>query len=732
MKRLCIEIQGQVQGVGFRPYVYRLANELRLTGFVKNNAIGVEIEIQGKFVDTFLKRLQMDLPPLAEIDAIDHTAMPLNLDESTFRILKSEAGKRFAKIVPDITICDDCLAELFDINSRYYHYPFINCTNCGPRYTITQQLPYDRQFTSMNAFAMCAACQHAYENPMDRRYHAQPIACGQCGPKMSHTIEEIAEAIKQGNIVALKAVGGYQFVCDANNKIALQRLREIKARAKKPFALMVKTIDCAKKIVDCNVIAQKLLTSRERPIVLLPKKNKNLPEMIAPNLKTLGVMLPYSAIHHLLFDALTDTVLVVTSANPGDCPIIVDDEQAQQKLSAVSDILVSYDREIITRVDDSVVGVIDNKPAFIRRSRSYVPRAISLPFEIPPILALGGYLKNTICITRGKEAFLSQHIGDLNQRETIQFYKQTITHVLKILDVEPVALAHDHHPNFYSTQIAAEFSIPAFAVQHHHAHLAACAAEHGLTNQAIGLALDGYGLGENQESWGGELMQYNGAHYQRLGSLKPLMQPGGDVASKQPWRMAVSVLFALGKTEQIDQRFHHHPEAKRIVQMLEQHLHTPLTSSCGRLFDAASALLGICEYSDYEGEAAMRLESLVSALAVEKSGWKIESNQLNLLPLFKRLLSCDAMSGANLFHGTLAQSLVEWVTMHLREKKIKHVLLAGGCFLNKILSEAIITQLKESDFIPLYPRQCPPNDGGLSLGQAWVVGQRLLENGRCV
>lgn len=745
MKRLQINVQGQVQGVGFRPHVYRIATDLALTGYVNNNASGVYIEIQGRAIVPFLERLQTELPPLAEIDSIIHTPMPLKKNETQFTIEKSELGAITTKISADASICEQCLTELFDSQSQYYRYPFINCTHCGPRYTITYQLPYDRRATSMQSFAMCNQCLKRYENPLDRRYHAQPVACKNCGPQLNCSIENIAKNIIAGKIIALKGLGGYQLICDAKNLNTVKHLRKNKNRPSKPFALMVLNETCIEKIARYSAESKKIITGRERPIVVLPKINNVLPEEISPNLNSLGVMLPYTPIHYLLFHALlgspdgvewvtqcNDIVLIVTSANVAGSPLITNDQEAEEKLSDIADFVVSYNRDIVSRVDDSVVQVINNKKVFIRRARSYAPRSIQLPHEIPTTLALGGYLKNTICITRGKEAFVSQHIGDLNHPETIRFYRETIQHLLKIIDVKPACIAHDYHPDFYSTQIAHEFNVPIFPIQHHHAHLSACAAEHGITSNAIGIALDGFGLGDDNESWGGELLLYQNTNYERLGSLKPMMQPGGDHASKEPWRMAASILYELGLSDEIGKRFAKYPASKFITKLLEQQIHSPYTSSCGRLFDAASAILGICEIAHYEGEAAMILEGKVSLPTILNTGWDIHENQLNLLPLFKELMKLDAINGANLFHGTLAAALVEWINKNVKQRNIKNILLSGGCFLNKVLSELLLEKLKECGLTSFFPQQCPPNDGGISLGQAWIAGNKSMEQNKCV
>lgn len=740
MKRIRINIQGHVQGVGFRPHVYRITQKLALTGWIKNNAAGVCIEVQGNAINDFLHRLLYDLPSLAKIEHMNHITIPAKVNEMDFVIAESELGEVTAKITADTTICQDCLNELFDTRSHYYRYPFINCTNCGPRYTITQHLPYDRGATSMAEFIMCHRCRSAYTNPLDRRYHAQAIACSHCGPKLSHDINDIAQIILAGKIVAIKGLGGYQIICNASHGEAIKRLRKNKGRLTKPFALMVLNSVSAEQIVHCSSQEKQLLTSCERPIVILRRKNNALPHALAPRLNSFGIMLPSTPIHYLLFNALlgspdgttwleqaNEFVLIVTSANPSSCPLIKEDLEAEKKLSTIVDVVVSYNRNIIVRVDDSVLKVVADKPVFIRRARGYVPQAIPLPYDIPTTLALGAYLKNTVCITRGREAFISQHIGDLNLKETRRCYRETIDHLLKVLNVKPECVAHDLHPDFYSTQISSEYRLPTFAVQHHHAHLAACAAEHGIVTDAIGLALDGFGIGESFDNRGGELLHYHGVTYDRLGSFKPLLQPGGEVAIRQPWRMAASILFELGKIDEITKRFATQRHAKPIIEILTKQINSPLTTSCGRLFDAASALLGLCEIAHYEGEAAIMLENKVTDCVVASSGWCLQANQLNLIPLFSELITCDAICGANLFHGTLAAALVEWVKQNIRVCHTNYVLMAGGCFLNKILTEKIITALRTLQLKPLYPRLCPPNDGGISLGQAWIAGNKMME-----
>lgn len=742
MQRLQLNISGLVQGVGFRPYVYHLATELNLSGFVRNDPYGVHIEIQGIECTQFLSALTKTLPPLARIDSITQKELPIKKEKTLFVIHHSEEGNICGKIPADTAICTDCLHELFDPNSAFYHYPFIQCTQCGPRYSLTWQLPYDRKHTSQATFEPCLNCNAVYNNPDNRRYHAETIACAACGPVLSRSVSDMAIAISEGKILALKSLGGYQLICDARNSQALQRLRLNKARLHKPFALMVLNTASAQKIVVYNQEAVVLLNSPARPIVVLNKIDPTLPPEIAPGLNSLGVMLAYTPTHYLLFHALlgslsghcwlqekNDLVLAVTSANASDNPLIKDNTLAATELPSIADCIIDYNRDISTAIDDSVLQFIAKKPAFIRRARGYVPQVIALPYTVPTTLALGGYLKNTICLTRGNEAFISQPVGNLNTRDSIRFYHDTLNHLLKILNVKPDCVAHDKHPDFYSTQIATQFKVPTFSVQHHHAHLAACALEYGIITPALGLALDGFGLGEDSTSWGGELMLYHGKDYQRLASLQPLAQPGGDAVIKQPWRMAVSALFALDKQGLALQRFSHYPHTAAILALLDNSTHAPLSSSCGRLFDAASSLLGICEIAHYEGQAAMMLESCVSTPKADPSGWILSDQHLNMLPLFYRLLSCDATEGADLFHGTLAAALVAWVEQAALQQGLKQVLLSGGCFLNRVLSNTLIESLTQKGLKPLYPRLCPPNDSGLSLGQAWVAANILTAVG---
>ena len=735
-KLRCVSLQltGQVQGVGFRPLIYQLAKKYRICGWVNNDASGINIVAQGEEIQPFIDTVTQMPPPLAKITHW-HVHERENIAATEFSITQSQPGIIKVNPPPDGSLCDDCLTELFDPSSRYYLYPFINCSHCGPRYTLTQKLPYDRCNTTMSKFALCAACEQDYLDANNRRYHAQPTACPQCGPQLSMPIEQIVQRINDGEIVAIKGIGGYHLICDAHNEATVSRLRQKKQRNEKPFAVMVPNIASAKQWSLIDGVSENLLDSHQRPIVLLPKIENNLAPSIAPNLNQLGIMLPPSPLHYLLFyyaagepkdtqwlDQPLPYCWVMTSANPGGEPLVINHEEAEKHLSERADVIVDHNRDILQRCDDSVLKVIDQKPIFIRRSRGYVPEPIQLPHEVPPTLAVGGYLKNTICLTRGNEAFLSQHIGILDSKTTRRFFNDTIDHLKSLLGVTPERVAHDLHPDFYSTRYAQSLTIPNYPIQHHHAHLAAVVAEHQITEPTIGLALDGFGMGENKQSWGGELFLLDGVHYERLGHLSPLKQPGGDQAAKEPWRMGIAFLFDQDRKHEISSYYQQYPQIDKLSKILKADIHCPPTSSCGRLFDTASALLRLDHQNHFDGQAAMYLESLVTKPTVMENGWFLEPHQLNLSPLLNELTHCDQHSGANLFHGTLIAALTDWLVQTTSKQNINSVVLGGGCFLNSILTEGLVNNLREKDLIPYLPRQVPVNDAGISLGQAWIAG----------
>jgi hydrogenase maturation protein HypF len=758
-----IRVSGQVQGVGFRPFVYRLAHELGLAGWVCNDSGGVEIAVEGERpqVMRLIERLQSEPPALARVEKVTHDLGQASSGLQGFSITASKTGRVQTGITPDMAICPDCLAELFNPADRRYRHPFINCIHCGPRYTLTARLPYDRANTSMEEFAQCPDCQREYDYPATRRFHAQPNACPVCGPQLQlydghwqpvttdDPIAASAARIGVGQVVAVKGVGGFHLVCDAHNAATVARLRGGKQREEKPFAVMVLNTASARRYAEFSANETLLLETGERPIVLLHKTvacDEELPGIV-PGLSGIGLMLPYTPLHYLLFHELlgkpdglewlqhaAPIALVMTSANPGGEPLVKDDAEARESLSGLAQAFLSHDRGILHRCDDSVMKWQGDAPVFVRRARGYTPRRIVLSFAGPSILACGAWLKNTVCLTRGNEAFVSQHIGDLDHAGTRAMLEETVAHLSGILDVQPQAVAHDLHPDFYSTQFAqayaAQRDLPIFAVQHHHAHIAAICAEHCVSEPVLGLALDGVGLGTDGGAWGGELLRVEGAGFERLGHLATLVMPGGDRAAREPWRMAAAVLFDLDRAQQIASRFPVQAGAQMVTGMLQRKLNCPATSSMGRYFDAAAGLLGVSEIQGYEGQAAMLLEGLAERhgeVAALDDGYTITGeNNLDFRPLLKALADCrDASYGAALFHATLAAGLIAWVKRAAAKYDLGHVALGGGCFLNNLLSQALTAALTMHGLRVLTAQQLPPNDGGISLGQASIVLQSI-------
>jgi hydrogenase maturation protein HypF len=814
-----VRVRGQVQGVGFRPYVYGLAVQLGLTGWVLNDASGVDLEVQGdsEAVNSFLRRLPAEVPPLARVDAVEtHAIAPERASgEAAFTIAPSRAGAVRTGITPDAAVCPACLEELFDPADRRYRYPFINCTHCGPRYTLTRALPYDRPNTSMAAFIQCAPCQHEYDDPADRRFHAQPNACPDCGPRLTllnpdgspfASADPIAETVRRlqwGEILAVKGLGGFHLLCDARNPETIARLRARKHREEKPLAVMAANLHALEGLVEVGDAEAQLLRSRDRPIVLLRKAggcDMVLPG-VAPGLAWLGAMLAYTPLHYLLFHEAAgrpagtgwleaeDTdpwLLVCTSANPGGEPLVTDNAEAVARLAGIADALLVHDRDIVVRCDDSVIRVGAGGAAFLRRARGYTPNAIRLPCGGPPVLALGAWLKNTVCVTRGDQAFLSQHVGDLDNAATCRALDETARHLLEILEIRPERIACDRHPDFYSSQLAAamadELGVPLIRVQHHHAHLAAVQAEHGLDEAVLGIAMDGVGLGADGMPWGGELLCLEGSGFERLGHIAPLALPGGDRAAREPWRMAAAALHALGRGGEIAARFTDQPLAGQLVELLDRGVHSPFTTSLGRHFDAAAGLLGIKPVQRFEGQAAMLLEGLAEQHGPAdplQDGWRIETNHvLNLLPLLSWLADSRLEGGARpprsakvlvtepetagassrtpngtapmecggspplsapsvhtrstrstraqpriaaVFHATLAAALADWIIPIAETTRIRHLCFSGGCALNQVLMTDLERRLTGAGFHVHLPRLAPANDGGLSLGQAWIA-----------
>ena len=736
-----IRVRGAVQGVGFRPFVYRLARELELAGWVRNDAEGVEIDLQGApdALAQLLGRLERDAPPLARISAVEAQAAEPEARTGAFAIRESRGGVARTSVTPEVAVCDACLAELFDPRDRRYRYPFINCTHCGPRYTITRALPYDRPLTSMAPFTQCAECSAEYHDPADRRFHAQPNACPACGPRLAFTDESgnaieadpVAGALarlRAGGIVAIKGLGGFHLACDARNAAAVARLRRRKQREEKPFAIMVADLASLEPFALACGEEARLLASAERPVVLLDKApgcDERLPG-VAPGLSSLGAMLPYTPLHYLLLAGPQPLALVMTSANPCGEPIVRDNAEAYARLGGIADAFLLHDRDIVIRCDDTVLRA----GAFVRRARGYVPAPIELAAPGPCVLALGGYLKSTVCVTRGREAFLSQHVGDLDNAATCSALEETVRRLCELLAVAPEVVAHDLHPDFFSTRLAGELAgkrgLPLVGVQHHHAHIAAIAAEHGVREPLLGLALDGVGLGTDGGLWGGELLFVHGARFTRLGHLAPLAAPGGERAAREPWRMAAAALHALGRGEEIAKRFPGR-DARGVRMLLERGVACPPTSSAGRWFDAAAALLGVREVASFEGQAAMLLEAVASRHGPANAlpgGFQWQEGNLSLFPLVGALADArDAGWGAAVFHATLAEALAQWALAAASAHGVRRVALGGGCFLNRILSRRLAERLRALGLEPLEAREAPPNDGGLALGQAWVALQ---------
>ncbi len=741
-----VNVNGIVQGVGFRPFVYQLAGLHGLKGEVANTSSGVIIHIEGpaRQVASFEADLAAKHPPLAYIVAIDSQNDTVK-NYSEFAITKSKGKSCTSTLIsPDVSICEDCLSELLDPDNRRYHYPFINCTNCGPRYTIIDDIPYDRPKTSMRHFKMCAACQSEYDDPHDRRFHAQPNACADCGPRVSlfdghrneiQTIDPIGKAaqlLKQGFILAIKGLGGYHLAADAGLGEAVRHLRERKMRAGKPFALMSFDLDSIRRYAVTEAADEKLLTSIQRPIVLLRKRHFNcISEEVAPNNKYFGVMLPYTPLHYLLLNH-GFAALVMTSGNLSEEPIAIENDDAFNRLADLADYFLVHDRDIYLRSDDSIVRHVAGSKRFLRRSRGYVPIPIFLKNEVPPILACGGELKNTICVTKQNQAFLSQHIGDLENPATHEFLELTAAHLKRILDIHPQIIAFDMHPGYFSTQFARDQEARAkIAVQHHHAHIVSCMAEHKLEGPVIGLSFDGTGYGTDAAIWGGEILITEAHEFHRAGHLAYVAMPGGDAAIREPWRMALSYLRdAFGEEFQdlnlpflktVDS-----PKPAVISQMIFRRVNSPLTSSLGRLFDGVAAICGIRNQVNFEGQAAIELEMLAADTADSTYEYEwIEENPFKIptAPMIRGIVK-DLGTGGSVadisakFHRTLVCLFADLCAVIRKERGLDRVVMSGGVFQNAILLTGLTAELRKRSFTVFSHRLVPTNDGGLALGQA--------------
>lgn len=769
-------VTGVVQGVGFRPFVYRLATRAALRGWVANTSAGVDIQVEGDplALDGFAYALRNDTPPLAHIDSIAFADAPAHTQPlfQTFEIRSSVGlAGAFQPISPDISICDDCLRELFDPSDRRYLYPFINCTNCGPRFTIIEDIPYDRPKTTMQAFALCDDCACEYHDPLNRRFHAQPVACPKCGPRVWLEVAERAPVSKlqacqdydailetqrlllEGKIVAVKGLGGFHLACDATNAGAVQRLRERKRRIEKPFAVMLRDLETIEQHCFVNDVERAFLRSHERPIVLLQRRpDSDLAHEIAPHQDTLGVMLPYTPLHYLLFasahgdsgdqqDAQRNlpSAIVLTSGNLSDEPIAYTNEDARERLSTLTDAFLMHDRRIHVRTDDSVVRVFDAQVYPLRRSRGYAPYPVHLPFDMPPILATGAELKNTFCVARDRYAFMSQHIGDLENYETLRSFEQGIAHLEKLFRISPELIAYDLHPNYLATRYALERAerkqIRAVGVQHHHAHIAACMAENGLdgSHPVIGVAFDGTGYGDDGAIWGGEFLVADYARYQRAAHLAYVPLPGGDKATREPWRVALAYLHSAGIEWSADLPPVRaaNDEARRIVHhQIERRINAPMTSSMGRLFDAVASLTDVRQTVNYEAQAAIELEAM--AEENENGAYEIETGrgrlEIDMSPLIRAVVR-EVRAGVSTpviaarVHNSVAL-LTHNVCRTVREQfNLNEVALSGGVWQNMTLLKQTVSLLKQDNFQVYVHRLVPANDGGIALGQAIVAAQ---------
>jgi hydrogenase maturation protein HypF len=744
-----IAVNGIVQGVGFRPFVYNLALQYKLKGEVANTSTGVSIHIEGptERIRFFERDLAEKSPPLAYV--VEISSQPESVKKyADFKIVKSEGRVLMCTLIsPDVSICEDCLRELFDRGNRRYLYPFINCTNCGPRYTIIDDIPYDRPRTSMRHFKMCAACQAEYDDPTNRRFHAQPNACAACGPQVSlynsrrklintdDPIQMAAEFIRQGKIVAVKGLGGYHLAADAANSQAVIRLRNRKMREEKPFAVMAEDLQRIRQFARIRPEAQKLLTSIQRPIVLLPKKKPSpIAEEVAPRNRYWGVMLPYTPLHYLLLRH-GFTALVMTSANLSEEPIAIDNDDAFARLAGIADYFLIHNREIYLRSDDSIVRHTAGQMRYIRRSRGFVPIPLFLNRTVPPILACGAELKNTICITKGDQAFLSQHIGDLENLDTLDFFKQTVAHLRRILEIQPEIIACDMHPDYLSSRYAAEqHGIRKVEVQHHHAHIVSCMAENKLEGAVIGLSFDGTGYGSDGTIWGGEVLIAEAEQFERVAHLADVPMPGSSAAIKEPWRMAISYLYdAFGENfREVDLPILgliEPPKLKVIAEMILKGVNSPQTSSLGRLFDGVAAIAGIRQRVNFEGQAAMELEMLAAGNTRSTYDYQwVSKDPIKILsaPIIRGVVN-DVQDGLSIaqistkFHRTLIVLFAEVCTAVRRNAQLNRVVLSGGCFQNTILLTGLIQELESRNFEVFSHRQVPCNDGGIALGQALVA-----------
>ncbi len=752
-----IHINGVVQGVGFRPFVYALATRLGLLGWVLNTSAGVDIQLDGtsEALQVFTRALREEAPPLARIDEV----IVDRLESSGFKefqIIHSQPLEgAFQPISPDVCLCLDCERELFDPKDRRYRYPFINCTNCGPRFTIIKDIPYDRPNTTMEPFQMCSDCEREYQNPLDRRFHAQPVACPNCGPRIwletdrkkvvedEEALQQARKYLRDGKIVAIKGLGGFHLACDAANQEAVIELRRRKLRVDKAFAIMMTDLAAIEENCILGEIERELLLSHERPIVILQRKEESqIAREVAPGQDTLGVMLPYTPLHSLLLEKQMGfpEALVMTSGNLSEEPIATENQEARDRLADVADSFLMHDRGIHTRCDDSVVRVCKQEIYPLQRSRGYAPYPVHLNHQAIPLLGVGAELKNTFCITRGSYAFLSHHIGDLENYETLQSFEEGIEKFEKLFRVRPEAIAYDLHPNYMATRYALERSeregLPVIGIQHHHAHIAACMAENGLegSTPVIGVSFDGTGYGDDGAIWGGEFLLCNYSNYERLFHLSYIPLPGGDVAIHQPWRVAWAWLDKLGvdtrSLPSLDKAVSLE-EGRIVLQQIAKGINAPPTSSMGRLFDAAAALCGVRHSVNYEAQAAIEFEALADPEEDGHYEFVVGEGEVDPTPLFRSLIR-DLNNGVGIekiaarFHNTVVQMVVDVCEEISIRSSVSTIALSGGVWQNMKLLNKTVNALREAGFSIYIHRKVPANDGGISLGQA-VVAHQLLD-----
>jgi hydrogenase maturation protein HypF len=750
-ERIEIRVRGTVQGVGFRPFVYRLALELGSVGWVLNDSQGVLIQAEGSrsMLEELLRRLTAEAPPLSSIDAVESRPVSC-IGDGSFRVLASPpTGSRQTVVPPDVGACVDCLSEMWDPRDRRYLYPFLNCTNCGPRYSIIESLPYDRPRTSMKRFEMCPACAAEYRDPGNRRFHAQPIACPTCGPSLTfedadgaalaskgRAVEKATRWLKEGRILALKGIGGFQLLADATNDEAVQRLRVRKQRGRKPFAVMFPNIAAAESAAEVDPLAKSILESPASPIVLLNGRPESttLAPSVAPQNPRVGVMLPYSPLHHLLLREVARPV-VATSGNLSDEPICIDNDEARERLKTLADAFVVHDRPIVRPVDDSVTQVLRGRLQVLRRARGYAPLAVAAGRPLPATLGVGPQLKSTIAVSLGDRVVVSQHLGDLDNAETYAAFRRAVEDLRRFYEWSPELVAHDMHPEYLSTRYASELGLPTVAVQHHYAHVLSCLADSEIEPPVLGVAWDGTGYGTDGTIWGGEFLRVDSKDFDRVGHLRTFALVGGDAAVREPRRSAAGILFELLGERALEAGGaalapFDHVEGPVVAAMLRRSLHVVRTSSAGRLFDGVASLLGLAQRSDFEGEAAMALEFAAGRVRpgspeTDPYPYRVAREDGAFVfdwgPMVEALVAEreNTQHAAARFHVTLATGIAD-IARRVGEPR---VVLTGGCFQNRLLTELTLDRLSEAGLEPIVHSRIPPNDGGISVGQVWAAAR---------